>query len=73
MSKQNKAVINALKELIVEELGDWLIEEQKSKLAARAGKAVGGNKQFVPNTKKAKVKTKQESYLEEDTDDTLYE
>lgn len=72
MSKQNKAVINALKELIVEELGDWLIE-QKSKLVTRAGKAVGGNKQFVPITKKAKVKTKQESYLEEDTDDTLYE
>ena len=72
MSKQNKAVINALKELIVEELGDWLIE-QKSKLVAGAGKAVGGNKQFVPIPKKAKVKTKQESYLEEDTDDTLYE
>jgi len=36
-------------------------------------KSQGGRKQFVPNTKKAKVKTKQEGYLEEDTDDTLFE
>ena len=48
-------------------------KERAATAKKKKRKSKGGRKQFVPNTKKAKVKTKQESYLEEDTDDTLYE
>lgn len=48
-------------------------EERAATAKKKKHKSQGGRKQFVPNTKKAKVKTKQENYLEEDTDDTLHE
>jgi hypothetical protein len=48
-------------------------KERAATAKKKKRKSKGGRKQFVPNTKKAKVKTKQEGYLEEDTDDTLYE
>jgi hypothetical protein len=48
-------------------------EERAATAKKKKHKSQGGRKQFVPNTKKAKVKTKQEGYLEEDTDDTLHE
>lgn len=48
-------------------------KERAATAKKKKSKSKGGRKQFVPNTKKAKVKTKQEGYLEEDTDDTLYE
>lgn len=47
--------------------------ERAATARKKKSKSHGGRKQFVPNTKKAKVKTEEESYLEEDTDDTLYE
>jgi len=48
-------------------------KERAATAKKKKNKSKGGRKQFVTNTKKAKVKTKQESYLEEDTDETLYE
>lgn len=48
-------------------------KERAATAKKKKSKSQGGRKQFVPNTKKAKVKTKQEGYLEEDTDDTLFE
>jgi hypothetical protein len=45
--------------------------ERAATAKKKKSKSQGGRKQFVANTKKAKVKS--ESYLEEDTDDTLYE
>lgn len=48
-------------------------KERAATAKKKKSQSKGGRKQFVPNTKKARVKTKNESYLEEDTDDTLYE
>lgn len=48
-------------------------KERAATAKKKKNKSHGGRKQFVSNTKKAKVKTKQEGYLEEDTDDTLFE
>lgn len=48
-------------------------KERAATAKKKKAKSQGGRKQFVPNTKKAKVKTEEESYLEEDTDDTLFE
>lgn len=47
--------------------------ERAATARKKKAKSKGGSKQFVPNTKKAKVKTEEESYLEEDIDETLYE
>jgi hypothetical protein len=46
-------------------------KERAATAKKKKSKSQSGRKQFVANTKKAKVKS--ESYLEEDTDDTLYE
>jgi hypothetical protein len=63
-----------LKQIIMEDLRKWLKQKEHAATAKKKkSKSHGGRKQFVPNTKKARVKTKQESYLEEDIDDTLYE
>lgn len=48
-------------------------KERAATAKKKKRKSKGGRKQFVANTKKAKVKLKKESYLEEDTDETLYE
>lgn len=60
--KKANESLEQLKDIIKEEIKEW-----------KRVTSSGNRKQFVANTKKAKVKTKQESYLEEDTDDTLYE
>lgn len=102
----NESMNLMLKDIILEDLRDWLKQKWKritpsGKIAGECGtsknkdnpdrclpatkaysltkkerastakkkKSHGGHEQFVPNTKKARVKTKEESYLEEVQDD----